>query len=599
MTRLHSWSALSCIATTMAIACSGTEPSNAPPLAAFTPHCSQLACSFENTSTDQDGAIAAYAWSFGDGSTSTDASPTHSYAIPGGAFTVTVVVTDNDGAAVTASREVTVRQGDDSLPSAGGNLPPTADFSVRCAARVCNFTDKSTDPDAGDSVVSRVWDFGDAHSSTDANPSHTYDTPGEVFTVALTVTDNHGAAGHATRLVNASAGTAPDRSGTYARVSPESDPGRHSRYEIHADGTFAYIEDSNSGQRTLSGRWSFAGSWGGWAVEPGGVIIMDFDGIEAAEWCGEGYGYFLLNGYLGVALCRPLQDAGLEEGLYTNVPNPEAPNAPPPQAGQIAFVRDGKIYRANTDGTGLVQLSAGPADANPAWSSDGSRIAFVRGDGTPGLYIMDADGANLIRRASLRAQDARATPTWSPDGEWIAFACFGDGDWDLCKVRAADDGTTPITFFPRRGYLTDAAWSPDGSRIAFISDWNMFDFWFDAWVVSPDGSGPTALRQHTPATPNPDQQYQPAWSPDGQRLALVECPSWSWDTCSSSAIAVMNADGSGLSRLTTTSGLAHPTWSPDGQTIAFANGSTIEWISSDGSQRGRIIENGTSPAWRP
>ena len=584
-------SVLACTAVVMALGCSGTEPSNAPPVADFTARCNRLACTFENASTDKDGTIAAYAWNFGDGATSVDSSPTHSYTAPGGTFTVIVGVTDNDGAAATISRRLTV---------SANNLAPIVAFSVTCVGLTCKFTDESTDPDPGDTLVSQRWDFGDDHSSRDASPYHTYDAPGGQFTVTLTVTDNHGASAHTSDPVKAVRGTAPDRSGTYERVISGRVAGPRSRYEIRTDGTFDYIEDSDAGQRTLSGTWSFATNWGGWAVEPGGVILLDFDDIEPSEYCGEGYGYFLLNRYLGIARCRPLLDAGLEEGLYSSLPNPETPDVPPPQAGQIAFVRDGRIYRANTDGTGLVQLSAGPADANPAWSPDGSRLAFTRGGGTPGLYIVSADGSNLVRRTSLQQLDvSSAAPAWSPDGEWIAFACFGEGDWHLCKVRATNDGTTPERFFPRRGYLSGAAWSPDGTRIAFSSDWNMFDFWFDLWVVSPDGSQPAVLREHTPLTPNPDQQYQPAWSPDGQRIALVECPSWSWNTCSSSAIAVMNANGAGLVRVAAATGFAHPTWSTDGRTIAFANGNAIEWVSADGSQRGRIIDNGTSPAWRP
>jgi hypothetical protein len=575
----------------LAVGCGGTEPSNAPPVAAFLTHCNRLACTFENGSSDEDGTVVAYAWSFGDGGTSTDASPSHSYTAPGGTFTVSVAVTDNDGASATISRSLTV---------SAYNLAPTVAFSTTCVGLTCKFTDESTDPDSGDTIDGHRWDFGDSRYSTDANPYHTYEAPGGQFTVTLVVTDNHGASAHTSDPVRAIRDSAPDRSGIYQRVGAEGQSGRRSRYEIHPDGTFAYVEESQAGQRTLTGRWSFAANWGGWAIEPGGVIILDFDGVEASEYCGEAYGYFLQNGYLGIALCQQLLDEGLTEGLYTSVPSPESPTLPPPQAGQIAFVREGKIFQANTDGTGVVQLSAGPNDASPAWSPDGRRIAFFRQDTTPGIYIMNADGTNLGRRASVQAGFATA-PTWSPDGAWIAFACFGDGDWGLCKVRAADDGTTPVTFFPRRGYLADAAWSPDGSHIAFISDWNMFDFWFDAWLVSADGSQPEALREHTPLTPNPDQQYQPAWSPDGQRIALVECPSWSWNTCSSSAIAIMNADGSGLVRLTTTTGLAHPTWSPDGRTIAFANttANAIEWISADGRERGRIIENGSSPAWRP
>jgi Tol biopolymer transport system component len=52
-------------------------------------------------------------------------------------------------------------------------------------------------------------------------------------------------------------------------------------------------------------------------------------------------------------------------------------------------------------------------------------------------------------------------------------------------------------------------------------------------------------------------------------------------------------------RLAAASGFASPTWSPDGQVIAFASSNAIEWVSADGSQRGRIIADGHSPAWRP
>jgi Tol biopolymer transport system component len=61
----------------------------------------------------------------------------------------------------------------------------------------------------------------------------------------------------------------------------------------------------------------------------------------------------------------------------------------------------------------------------------------------------------------------------------------------------------------------------------------------------------------------------------------------------------MNADGSDLVRVAGASGYAAPTWSPDGRTIAFASAGSIEWVSADGGERGRIIANGTSPAWRP
>ena len=72
-----------------------------------------------------------------------------------------------------------------------------------------------------------------------------------------------------------------------------------------------------------------------------------------------------------------------------------------------------------------------------------------------------------------------------------------------------------------------------------------------------------------------------------------------YDGVDLSRIVVRNRDGSGLTGVTMATGYAHPTWSPDGRFIAFASENSIEWVSVDGSRRGRVIANGMSPAWRP
>jgi PKD repeat protein len=471
------------------------------------------------------------------------------------------------------------------------NAAPVADFTVSCTHLTCRFADLSSDPDAGDSVLARAWDFGDGQNSSEQNPTHTYADPGGRFTVTLTVTDDDGAGATAVEQVTVAMGSGPDRSGIYERETPHSAPGRDSRYVIRADGTFELHDGTGVDTTIYTGRWVSAGSWGGWAIEPGSVLILDFNAFEPTEFCGEGYGAFLLDGHMGVAYCGVMIRAGLEEGVYTSSPMPSTPGPPPPQSGQIAFVRDGRIHLASTDGGGLVQLSTGPGDGDPAWSPDGSRIAFTRSSGgTTGVFIMDADGGNVVQRTT-----SGGDPTWSPDGGWIAFACSDGG---LCKVTAADDGTSPDTVVQPVGQLSGPAWSPDGTRIAHTSDWAMFDFWFDIWVVAPDGSNRTALTTHTPEAPNPYEHYQPAWSPGGDRIAFVTC-AWAFNFCSSSAVSVMSADGSGIGRLVAATGFAGPTWSPDGQVIAFASSNAIEWVSADGRQRGRIIADGHSPAWRP
>ncbi|HXI33126.1 MAG TPA: PKD domain-containing protein [Gemmatimonadales bacterium] len=153
---------------------------NQSPTAAFTSSCTNLACNFTNQSSDPDGSIASSSWDFGDGQTSTTASPSHTYAAAG-SYTVTLTVTDNQGATNTVQHGVTV---------SAANQPPTAAFTSSCTNLACNFTNQSSDPDG--SIASSSWNFGDGQTSTTASPSHTYAAAG-TYTVTLTVTDNQGA----------------------------------------------------------------------------------------------------------------------------------------------------------------------------------------------------------------------------------------------------------------------------------------------------------------------------------------------------------------------------------------------------------------------
>ena len=87
----------------------------------------------------------------------------------------------------------------------GGNTPPTADFSYACTDLDCTFTDSSSDPDAGDSVVSWDWDFGDGvGTSSLQNPAYAYTADG-TYSVTLTVTDGNGAGDSISKDVTVSA----------------------------------------------------------------------------------------------------------------------------------------------------------------------------------------------------------------------------------------------------------------------------------------------------------------------------------------------------------------------------------------------------------
>ena len=94
-------------------------PPNQPPVADFSFTTSELTAYFTDQSYDPDGSVVAWAWNFGDGATSSAQNPSHTYA-SGGTYTVSLTVTDNEGATGSTSKNVTV--------SAGGDPPPGDDI---------------------------------------------------------------------------------------------------------------------------------------------------------------------------------------------------------------------------------------------------------------------------------------------------------------------------------------------------------------------------------------------------------------------------------------------------------------------------------------
>jgi serine protease len=171
-------------------------PTNSPPTASFTSSCTDLVCSFTDTSTDPDGTVTAWSWDFGDGGGSNAQHPSHTYSV-GGTYSVALTVTDDDGATSTTSQSVTV-----SAP----NSAPTAAFTHACTDLACAFTDQSTDADGA--VVAWSWSFGDGAASTAQNPSYTYTSEG-TYTVTLTVTDDDGAENSASQNVSVTAPSPP------------------------------------------------------------------------------------------------------------------------------------------------------------------------------------------------------------------------------------------------------------------------------------------------------------------------------------------------------------------------------------------------------
>lgn len=162
-----------------------------------------LSVQFSADAYDPDGEIVDYAWTFGDGQSAFEPSPAHVYAAAG-TFTARLTVTDDGG--LSASRTVTVQ-----VTGPGGNLPPQVSANASPTSGVAplnvQFSASASDPDG--QVVAYFWDFGDGQTASDANPAHTYSSPG-TYTARVTVTDNGGLSANAAVTVQVMAPVGAD-----------------------------------------------------------------------------------------------------------------------------------------------------------------------------------------------------------------------------------------------------------------------------------------------------------------------------------------------------------------------------------------------------
>lgn len=165
-----------------AVGSSGTTPNIAPTVTIADPAVNGLAVSFSGSGADADGSVASYEWDFGDGSTDTGDAVTKTYSTAG-TYTVTLTVTDDEGATGSATTEVTVAPIPNQLPTAAIADPGRDGLTVS--------VDGSASTDDDGSIAAYAWDFGDGGSAATATATHTYSTGG-TYTITLTVTDDDG-----------------------------------------------------------------------------------------------------------------------------------------------------------------------------------------------------------------------------------------------------------------------------------------------------------------------------------------------------------------------------------------------------------------------
>ncbi|MEW5826281.1 MAG: PKD domain-containing protein [Candidatus Bipolaricaulota bacterium] len=222
-------------------------PPNLPPSVSFavspvSPTAGQTAAFNGTTSSDSDGVIVSYAWTFGDGGAASGPVTSHAYATPG-SYTVTLTVTDNGGASASASQIVNV--------TAPTNQAPVASFTTSASSTqpgvsVSMNSSGSYDPDG--TIVARSWSFGDGATASGTTTAHAYATAGS-YTVTLTVTDNGGASASASQIVNVTAPTNQAPVASFTTSASSTQPG----VSVSMNSSGSYDPDGT----IVASSWSF------------------------------------------------------------------------------------------------------------------------------------------------------------------------------------------------------------------------------------------------------------------------------------------------------------------------------------------------------
>lgn len=274
--------------------------------------------------------------------------------------------------------------------------------------------------------------------------------------------------------------------------------------------------------------------------------------------------------------------------------------------GRIAFSAGAPnaedVYIVSADGSGVDRVTSGPAaEFDPSWAPDGARVAYrhqTEADwNATEIFVSGIDGMGA-HDISNNDGPPDWGPTWSPDGSTIGWNTVRSSASGF-RLGLADPSGAGFRLVDPGIWVEYPAWSPDGTKIAFMSQTPEGTENYEIFVMNADGTAPVRL------TDSAGPDGWPTWSPDGTKIAFAsvrdDCSYSSASDCLSTGdlgpfhtLWVMNGDGSDAHRVSRRF-VQIPDWSPDGAYLVFGTRSGLGIVSSDGAGYAELSVGLTNP----